>query len=181
VRLLAATGLRLGEALALQWQHIDFGRRRVLVRRRIYRGQFAPPKSKYGRRDVPLSPGLARELWKARGTRGPDELVFARKDGQPLDPTTTFRIVKAAATKAGAPWAGPHALRHTCATLLFRNGLNAKQAQLWLGHHSPAFTLATYIHLLPDDIPEVDFLDELVAVKPAAAVENELEAVAAEA
>ena len=34
VWLLADTGLRIGEALALQWQHVDFGRRRVLVRRR---------------------------------------------------------------------------------------------------------------------------------------------------
>lgn len=74
--------------------------------------------------------------------------------------------MKAAAKKAGVPWAGPHALRHTCATMLFRNGLNAKQVQLWLGHHSPAFTLATYVHLLPDDMPDVDFLDALVVARP---------------
>lgn len=41
--------------------------------------------------------------------------------------------------------------------MLFRRGLNAKIVQHWLGHHSPAFTLATYVHLLPDDLPEVDF------------------------
>jgi hypothetical protein len=40
-----------------------------------------------------------------------------------------------------------------------RSGWNAKQVQLLLGHHSPAFTLATYVHLLPDDLPEPDFLD----------------------
>jgi hypothetical protein len=44
------------------------------------------------------------------------------------------------------------------------DGLNAKQVQLWLGHHSPAFTLATYVHLLPDDLPEVAFLDDVVAL-----------------
>jgi integrase len=54
-----------------------------------------------------------------------------------------------------------HTLRHTCATLLFRNGLNAKQVQMWLGHHSPAFTLAVYVHLLTDDLPDADFLDAL--------------------
>lgn len=43
--------------------------------------------------------------------------------------------------------------------MLFRHGLNAKQAQMWLGHHSPAFTLATYAHLLPDDLPDAGFLD----------------------
>ena len=47
--------------------------------------------------------------------------------------------------------------------MLFRHGLNAKQVQVWLGHHSPAFTLATYVHLIPDDLPDPSFLDTLTA------------------
>jgi hypothetical protein len=43
-----------------------------------------------------------------------------------------------------------------CATTLFRRGPNAKLVQLWLGHSSPSFTIATYVHLLPDDLPQVD-------------------------
>ena len=35
--------------------------------------------------------------------------------------------------------------------MLFERGANAVQVQRWLGHHSPAFTLATYVHLLNDD------------------------------
>jgi hypothetical protein len=27
---------------------------------------------------------------------------------------------------------------------------------MWLGHHSPGFTLATYVHLIPDDLPDAD-------------------------
>ena len=53
-------------------------------------------------------------------------------------------------------------LRHTCASILFRRGYNAKQVQVWLGHQSAAFTLATYVHLLPEDLPEPDFLDDLL-------------------
>jgi hypothetical protein len=30
--------------------------------------------------------------------------------------------------------------------------------QVWLGHHSPAFPLATYVHLLPDDLPDPESL-----------------------
>jgi hypothetical protein len=45
--------------------------------------------------------------------------------------------------------------------MLFRHGLNAKQVQMGLGHHSPAFRLATYVHLLPDDLPDPGFLDGL--------------------
>jgi hypothetical protein len=66
------------------------------------------------------------------------------------------RVLKPAARTAGVPWAGFHTFRHTCATTLFRRGLNAKTVQLWLGHHLPAFTLAVYVHLLSDDLPDAD-------------------------
>lgn len=52
------------------------------------------------------------------------------------------------------PGLGLHGFRHTCATMLFREGRNAKQVQTGLGHHSPAFTSETYVHLLPEDLPE---------------------------
>lgn len=65
--------------------------------------------------------------------------------------------MKPAAERAGVPWAGVHTLRHTCASILFRSGWNAKQVQVVLGHHSPAFTLSTYVHLIPDDLPEPRF------------------------
>ena len=78
--------------------------------------------------------------------------------------------MKAAGKRAGVPWVGVHALRHTAATLYFRYGknadgsnVNAVQVQRLLGHHSAAFTLATYVHLLPDDLPDPEFLDEVVA------------------
>jgi integrase len=163
VRFLAHTGLRIGEALALRWEDVDLGKRRVKVRRRFYKGSFAPPKSRYGRRDVPLSPGMAQDLWNTRKRAGESELVFPGRNSEPLAASTALRAVKAAGKTAGAPWAGLHTLRHTCATMLFRNGANAKQVQLWLGHHSPAFTLATYVHLLPDDLPDASFLDATAA------------------
>jgi hypothetical protein len=36
--------------------------------------------------------------------------------------------------------------------MLFAEGHNAVQVQRWLSHHSPAFTLATYVHLLDGDL-----------------------------
>jgi integrase len=104
-------------------------------------------------------------LWQLRKDRKArdDELLFLGRGGRPLDASTAFRDLKTAARSAGVPWASLHTLCHTCATMLFRNGLNAKQVQAWLGHHSPAFTLATYVHLLPDDLPDPEFMDAIVA------------------
>jgi integrase len=159
---LAHTGLRIGEAIALTWADLDLGKKRVHVRKRLYRGRLDTPKSRYGLRAVPISDGIAQALWRQR--RGaPDQApLFPSKIGTHLDPAKVFsRVLKPAARKAGVPWAGFHTLRHTCATILFRHGVNAKQVQVWLGHHSPAFTLATYVHLIPDDLPNPDFLDTL--------------------
>ncbi len=73
--------------------------------------------------------------------------------GTPFEPGNLRRRVLApAAEEVGAPWAGFHTFRHTCASMLFERGANAKQVQRWLGHHSASFTLDTYIHLLSDDL-----------------------------
>lgn len=158
--LLAQTGLRIGEAIALRWGDVDFDRRRVRVRRRFYRGGFAPPKSKYGIRDVPIGSGLGADLelrWLL--VDDVEALVFASLTGTVLDADNLRRrVLKPAARRAGVPWGGFHTFRHTCATTLFHRGVNPKQAQVWLGHHSPAFTLAVYTHLLSGDLPDVDLL-----------------------
>lgn len=51
-----------------------------------------------------------------------------------------------------------HTLRHTCASLLFDAGLNIKQAQEWLGHADPGFTLRTYVHLMDEGIGDAAFM-----------------------
>jgi integrase len=157
---LAATGLRIGEMLALAWEHVDLGRRRLLVRRRWYQGSFAPPKSKYGRREIPLSTDMCRRLWDLRQTAGDGDLVFPSKVGTALNASNVAqRVLKPAAARAGVPWMSFHTLRHTFGSILFRRGLNAKQVQVLLGHHSPAFTLAVYVHLMEDDLPDADGLE----------------------
>jgi len=75
------------------------------------------------------------------------------------------RVLRPAAEEAGVPWAGFHTLRHTCASILFDRGANAVKVQRWLGHHSPAFTLDTYVHLLDDQLDEpLELSDELAKV-----------------
>lgn len=158
LQLLAVAGPRISEAIALSWRHLTLtGDRPVMKVRRAYvKGEFQPPKSKHGRRDVPLPHDVVRALRRrkrAAARSGPDDLVFAMDDGTPWSVSNLRRqAIEPAASEAGVPWAGFHTLRHTCATRLFAAGRNAVQVQRWLGHHSPAFTLATYVHLLNDDL-----------------------------
>jgi integrase len=110
---------------------------------------------------VPLSPGTARALWPLVARRDADELLFTSETGRLIDQSNlASRVLKPAARRVGIPWASFHTFRHTAASAFFRAGWNAKQVQFVLGHYSPAFTLATYVHLIPDDLPDAAFLDE---------------------
>jgi integrase len=156
--LLAATGLRISEALALRVGDLvlDGERPVVCVRRARVRGAFKPPKSKYGRRQLPIGHELVRALrLRCGASPDPRALLFPGADGGPLHPSNLLmRVFKPAAEEAGVPWAGFHTLRHTCASRLFAEGRNAVQVQRWLGHSDPGFTLRTYVHLLNDDLGE---------------------------
>jgi integrase len=176
VRFLSQTGLRIGELIALRWEDIDLTSRRVRVRRRLYKGVVDAPKSHHGIRDVPLSTVLADDLARHRKTtrfHRDGDLVLSTRLGTNLSAANVLnRVVRPAAVKAKVPWAGLHTLRHTCASMLFRSGWNAKQVQAVLGHHSAAFTLATYVHLIPDDLPEPVFrVDDRSAGPRAASAE----------
>lgn len=165
-KVLVQTGLRISEAIGLTWSDLELEgpRPAVAVKRQIYRGHVATPKSRYGRRKVPLTRGTAGILVELR-SRTPfsadSDPVFSTPRGTPLDVSNLrVRVLRPAAKLAGLEPLGFHAFRHTCASLLFDAGRNIKQIQVWLGHHDPGFTLSTYVHLVDDGLGDTDFLDD---------------------
>jgi len=159
--LLAMTGVRISEAIEIRWKDVDLGARRLRVRRQCFKGVIGEPKSKHGKRDIPLSTSMCQALWRLQG--GPDELVFTNGLGERVDRDWLWRnALKPAANAAGVPWAGFHTFRHTCASILFANGRNPKVVQMWLGHSDPGFTLRTYVHLIDDGLGDADDLDSLL-------------------
>ena len=161
--LLAHTGLRISELLGLDWADLELGDKpRLRVRRQYYRGTLKHHlKTEEGRRELPLSPGMARKLWTARPPRasGP---MFSTATGGRLQDRNLRRVLDTATKKAGVPWVGFHAFRHSCASMLLESGKNIRQVAAWLGHTDPAFTLRVYTHLLDSGLGDVAFLDEAV-------------------
>jgi integrase len=160
-QLLAATGMRRSELLALEVRHLDLDGAAPYVRIRQRtrwlkgRGQvIGPLKSKHARRDLPIPLGVADALRDRVAGREDASLVFPGVDGRPYDPAHLWtRVLSPACAEAGVEWAGFHTFRHTIASRMFASGRNAVQVQHWLGHHSAAFTLKTYVHLLsPGDL-----------------------------
>lgn len=60
------------------------------------------------------------------------------------------KALKAVGLPHGRYENGMHDLRHFFASVLLDNGVSIKAVAEWLGHADPAFTLATYTHLMPD-------------------------------
>jgi integrase len=91
LELLAATGLRISEAIALQRLHVQLEGPgpEVCVRRALVRGRIEPPKTKHGWREVRLSDSLAASL-RAHLATQPDQdstaILFPNESGSPLDP-----------------------------------------------------------------------------------------------
>jgi integrase len=84
VHLLSVTGLRISEALPLRWRDLvlDGPEPHVKVRRAWVRQRMGPPKSKYGRRNVPIPRALVDELRQQRRRLDPrQELVLPSDTG----------------------------------------------------------------------------------------------------
>lgn len=153
ILLLATTGLRISEAVALQWKHVqlDGSDPHVKVRRAWVYERFAEPKSRHSRRKVPINRQLVDALREHRTHGDPRvELVFASSVGTVLRPENLRRTLLPFAQEANVPWHGFHGFRHAFASMLIEDGRNVVQISRLLGHHSPAFTLSVYAHLMDD-------------------------------
>ncbi len=150
-RLVATTGTRRGEALALTWPDLDLEAGRASV---------TDSKTESGRRLVALDEETSATLRAHRKAQAAERLamgpayeanmlVFCREDGEPLLGQSVSRTFGRLAKKAGLPQVRFHDLRHGHATLALQAGVNPKVVQERLGHSSVAFTLDRYSHAIP--------------------------------
>lgn len=159
--LIAATGLRRGEALALRWDHVNLDDKTLKVEATLGRvgGQLvsSAPKTKRSRRTVPISPAIVTLLKAQKAQQAADRLqagnqwtdtglVFTTELGTPVDPRNILRTVQTAASKAGIGRIGVHTLRHSAAVGWLESGVHIKAVADLLGHSSIAVTGDTYGH-----------------------------------
>ncbi|MDP9399378.1 MAG: tyrosine-type recombinase/integrase [Actinomycetota bacterium] len=166
--LLALTGLRISEALGLQWHDMDRdgdGQPVLHVRRQFYRGALREETKGGEDRVVPLQAALARRLLRRRANSGyprPSDPIFATVRGTHLDAHNVRKRLRPAAERAGVPWATPHVLRHSIASLLYERGWTDVQVAALLGHKDANFTRRTYIR--PVDRGDLSVLDGVLVL-----------------
>jgi integrase len=157
--LLAYTGLRWGEAIALRVCDVDPMRARVRVERAFSDVggvlRVETPKT-HQSRDVSL-PGFLREpLTAAMAGKSREDLIFTAPEGGPLRYSNFRRRVFDTAVKAtGLEGLTPHGLRHTAASLAVASGASVKGVQRMLGHADAAMTLNVYADLFDGELDAV--------------------------
>jgi integrase len=172
--LLAHTGMRRGEALALRWRDIDFDACTIAVRRSITKphvkgkkGVIIEGPTKTARpRVIDIDPATMAmlRLWRRkRGTLAlqlikATAVVFGDAEGRWLFPDRVSNLFREQQQRCARdlgvdapPQIRLHDLRHTHATILLRDRENVKVVSERLGHASATVTINTYSHVMPGD------------------------------
>ena len=129
VRLLATTGMRLGEALALTWPNVDLAGRAI---------RLPAAKTKGGARTVHLGAAAVAILDAIEDRDG--YVIHGLNPSKPLPVSTAEKAWQRLRERAGIPDARLHDLRHTAGTFAALAGANAFAVRDLLGHRTLAMT-----------------------------------------
>jgi integrase len=185
--LLVSTGLRRGEVLGLTWSDVDLAGGQLRVRRNLQRIKreliFGTPKTARSIRTVSLPKRCVEALHAHRAKQDeerkvagakwkpldhqPGGLIFTTSTGRATDPRSLNRMLTILCTKANVRRVRVHDLRHTCASLLLAQGVDARIIMETLGHSTITMTLDTYAHVMQTTLrAAADRMDDALGPDP---------------
>lgn len=159
VAFMIETGLRSGEALALQWSAIDTDRHKCRVCATVVNPHMPSkayvqdtPKTDASIRTVPLNV-RATTILNIMKHSANSEFVFG--DSKRLEYPTLIRTIKKMCRESRVPYRGAHVFRHTFATNCYYKGIDIKILSKLLGHSDVKVTYNTYINLYGDGFDDM--------------------------
>ena len=169
VILAAFYGLRRSEAVGLKWEAIDFEQKTLTIRHTVTQASVdgkstiiekdrAKTKSSY--RTLPLVPPFEELLYRLKAQQEVnrklcgnmynkmyDGYIYVNEMGELVKPGYITQHFPLVLEKSGMRKIRFHDLRHSCASLLYANGVSLKDIQEWLGHSDISTTSNIYTHL----------------------------------
>lgn len=162
-RLLAYSGMRKGEALALTWKDINFNKNMITINKTVTMVEnnklvIQSPKTLSSKRNLYMDKETMSILkeWKVKQSHIfymngknilDDRLIFSNKKGSILHPTRPNNWMHQLSKKYGLKYISCHGFRHTHASILFQAGATIKEVQNRLGHADAKTTLNVYTHV----------------------------------
>jgi integrase len=163
-RLLAFSGCRKGEILALTWDDLNFTKNTLNINKTLTLGLenkivVQPPKTKKSKRVLPMDESTMAIMkeWKSQqakdmlklgfNTLGKKQLVFTNLKNAYINPQKVGQKVEAFCKKIELRIITPHGFRHTHCSLLFEAGATIKEVQDRLGHTDIKTTMNIYAHV----------------------------------
>ncbi|HHJ7479595.1 TPA: tyrosine-type recombinase/integrase [Streptococcus pyogenes] len=160
-QLLLSTGLRIGEACALEWGDIDLENGTIAINKTYNKNLkfLSTAKTQPGNRVISVDKKTLRslklyqmrqrQLFNEVGARV-SEVVFATPTRKYFNASVRQSVLDTRCKEAGIERFTFHAFRHTHASLLLNAGISYKELQYRLGHANISMTLDTYGHLSKD-------------------------------
>lgn len=164
---MANTGLRPGEALALNRKDVNLQKKTVKVTKTFLDRQKKvqnAPKTSSSKRTVPIPDDVAKllkEYMIKQPNQKPDAPLFQTETGN--RPTMSYlrKRFKYVGNAIGCEWVNLHTMRHTYASKLFKKGVDIKVISKLLGHKDVSTTYDIYVHFIDNVVEDsVQVLNE---------------------
>jgi integrase len=145
------TGMRTGEIDGLQWDHVDFKRRQILVRQALVNGRLEYTKNDGSFRTIEMSQLVVDALTEQKKATGTEGFVFCTRTGGPLNHNNvTKRVWYPLLRHLGLRKRRPYQTRHTAATLWLAAGENPEWIARQMGHTTTEMLFRVYSRYVPN-------------------------------
>ena len=162
-------GLRRSEAVGLRWDAIDYERKTLTIKHTVTQMNVdgkqtivdkERTKTKSSYRTLPLVAPFEKLLHELKAEQEEHrrvcgsaycteslDYIYVNEIGERVKPNFITQNFPLTLEKAGLRRIRYHDLRHSCASLLYANGVSLKDIQEWLGHSDISTTSNIYTHL----------------------------------
>jgi integrase len=145
------TGLRTGEIDGLQWEHVDFTRRQILVRQALVEGRLEYTKNDGSFRTIEMPQLVVDALLDQQKSTGEMDFVFCSRAGGPLcHSNITKRVWYPLLRYLGLRKRRPYQTRHTAATLWLASGESPEWIARQMGHTTTEMLFRVYSRYVPN-------------------------------